>query len=62
MQLILDIIEALQLTDLKNIKKFKTQFLARKCFLEFIIFQKKVKNVFLENNKLINKKIHKITE
>ena len=63
MQLILDIIEqASQLTDLKNIKKSKTQFLAEKCLSEFIASQKKAKNVFLEDSKLIDKKIHKITE
>ena len=37
MQLILDIIEKVsQLTDLKNVKKSKTQFLAEKYFLEII--------------------------
>jgi len=63
MQLILDIIEkVLQLTDLKNVKKSKTQFLAKKYLSEFIASQKKVKNVFLNINELIQTEIHKITE
>ena len=61
MQLILDIIEQVsQLTDLKNIKNSKTQFLAEKHLSELIASQKKVKNVFLKNNKVINEKIYKI--
>ena len=63
MQLILDIIEKVsQLTDLKNIKKSKTQFLIKKHLSEFIAFQKKAKNVFLNISKLIQTEIHKIAE
>ena len=63
MQLILDIIEqVLQLTNLKNIKKSKTQFLAEKCLSEFITSQKKAKNVFLKDSELIDEKIYKIAE
>ena len=63
MQLILNIIEQVsQLTDLKNIKKSKTQFLTEKCLSEFMTFQKKAKNVFLEDSELINKKIYEIAE
>ena len=61
MQLILDIIKkALQLTDLKNVKKSKTQFLAEKHLSEFIISQKKAKNIFLNTSEFIQIKIHKI--
>ncbi len=63
MQLILDIIEkALQLTDFKNIKKSKTQFLAEKCLSEFIASQKKTKNIFLNINKFIQTEICEIAE
>ena len=63
MQLILDIIkQVLQLTDLKNIKKSKTQFLAKKCLLEFMTSQKKAKNVFLKDSELTDEKIHEIAE
>ena len=63
MQLILDIIEKVsQLTDLKNVKKSKTQFLAEKCLSEFTVFQKKAKNVFLNISKLTQTEIHKIAK
>ncbi len=53
MQLILDIIKKVsQLIDLKNVEKSKTQFLAKKYLSEFIAFQKKTKNVFLNMSEL----------
>ena len=63
MQLILDIIEKVsQLTDLKNVKKSKTQFLAEKYFSEFTASQKKIKNIFLNISEFIQTEIYEITE